>query len=47
MKGKLIHISALYVHLKLKEALNKSAENIMQHHTSYWKHFTDTHKISV
>jgi len=47
MKGKLIQTNVLHVNVKLKEAMNKSAENIMQHHTSYWKHFTDTHKISV
>ena len=47
MKGKIIQINALYVHSKLKEAMKKSADNITQHHTSYWKHFTDTHKISM
>ena len=47
MKGKIIQINALYVHWKLKEAMKKSADNITHHNMSYWKHFIDTHKISV
>jgi hypothetical protein len=47
MKGKIMQINTPYVHWKLKEAMNMSAENIMQHHTSHWKHFTNAHKISA